>query len=346
MPKRYVFFTSLSYAYSIYRPLQEAILARGDEVAWFLEKGCPDLLTDSEHRLHTIEDVHAFNPLAIFACGNLIYHFLPGIKVSVFHGYPISKRGEKNQSKDDHFAIRGWFDIYCTQGPSSTEYFKVLEKKHGYFKVYQTGWCKVDPYFSEYSKASDKPTVLYATTFTKGISSAPVLVDTISHLVKTKNWNWRLTFHPKINDKQLLNKYRQLADKYENVTFVDNVRLDDFQQADVMLCDSSSIILEFMLMDKPVVTLRNTNPGPHLLNVESPQEVGSALERALTRPDVLMKEVESFTQYHEPHRDGNNCSRILDAVDDFVTNHQAAIKAKPANLLRKFKLRKKLGYWK
>ncbi|NVK57006.1 MAG: CDP-glycerol glycerophosphotransferase family protein [Alteromonadaceae bacterium] len=346
MPKRYVLFASLPYAYSIYRPLQQAILARGDEVAWYLEDHCPDLLTDGEQRLHSIEQVKAYDPLAIFACGNFIYHFLPGIKVSVFHGYPISKRGEKDQSKDDHFAIRGWFDIYCTQGPSSTTYFKSLEKRHGYFKVYETGWCKVDPYFTNYKKESDTPTILYATTFTKGLSSAPLLVDTISYLAKTKGWNWRLTFHPKINDEELLNSYRKLADDCDNVSFIDNVRLCDFQQADVMLCDSSSIILEFMLMDKPVVTLRNTNPGPHLLNVKEPHEIGQALEKALSRPAELMNEVKSFSKYHEAHRDGLNCARILDAVDDFVDNHQASVRQKPANLLRKFKLRKKLGYWK
>ena len=74
-----------------------------------MEGECPDLLKPDEIRLHTINDVVEYNPLAIFACGNIIYHFLPGIKVSVFHGYPIGKRGEKSSAKDDHFSIRGWF---------------------------------------------------------------------------------------------------------------------------------------------------------------------------------------------------------------------------------------------
>ena len=212
--------------------------------------------------------------------------------------------------------------------------------------MYQTGWAKVDDYFSSYKKENDVPTILYATTFSKGITSAPVLVDTISRLVKEKKWNWRLTFHPKLNDQALLNRYRALADENSNVTFVDNVRLEDFQQSDVMLCDSSSIILEFMMMNKPVVTYRNTNPGQHLLNVTEVSEVENAIETALTRPASLMKEVNDFAHYHEAYRDGRNCERILDAVDDFDSNYKGKIKAKPLNLWRKFRLRNKLKYWK
>jgi len=165
-------------------------------------------------------------------------------------------------------------------------------------------------------------------------------------LVKEKKWNWRLTFHPKLNDQALLDRYRALADEYSNVTFVDNVRLEDFQQSDVMLCDSSSIILEFMMMNKPVVTYRNTNPGQHLLNVTEVSEVENAIETALTRPASLMKEVNDFAHYHEAYRDGRNCERILDAVDDFNSNYKGKIKAKPLNLWRKFRLRNKLKYWK
>lgn len=287
-----------------------------------------------------------YNPFAIFACGNYIYHFLPGIKVSVFHGYAVGKRGEKSEALDDHFAIRNWFDIYCTQGPSSTPYFKQLEKKHGFFKVYETGWCKVDPYFEPYTKHSKTPTILYATTFSEGISSAPLLVNTISKLVKEKQWDWRLTFHPKINDQELLDKYRALADTNDNVTFVANVKLEDFQKADVMLCDSSSIILEFMLFDKPVVTYRNTRPGRHLLNVTDKEEIAGALEHALTRPDDLMNGLREFALFHEAHRDGRNCERILDAVDDYADNYKDKIKRKPMNLWRKIRLRNKLKYWK
>ena len=65
-----------------------------------------------------------YQPIAVFAPGNYIYDFFPGVKVSLFHGYPINKRGDE---KDDHFSVRGWFDVYCTQGETSTLPFKELE---------------------------------------------------------------------------------------------------------------------------------------------------------------------------------------------------------------------------
>ena len=68
-------------------------------------------------------------------------------RLSLIHiFYPINKRGDE---KDDHFSVRGWFDVYCTQGETSTLPFKELERKYGFFKVYETGWCKADTFVKE-----------------------------------------------------------------------------------------------------------------------------------------------------------------------------------------------------
>ena len=48
-----------------------------------------------------------------------------------------------------NFSVRGWFDVYCTQGETSTLPFKELERKYGFFKVYETGWCKADTFVKE-----------------------------------------------------------------------------------------------------------------------------------------------------------------------------------------------------
>ncbi|WP_101688714.1 CDP-glycerol--poly(glycerophosphate) glycerophosphotransferase [Dysgonomonas massiliensis] len=342
--KRYLFFASLNYSFSILRPLQDEIRKSGGEVAWFLEPECENWLREDELQLHTIKDVIEYNPIAVFAPGNHIYDFFPGIKVHVSHGYALNKRANK---KDDHFTIRGWFDIYCSQGPSTTLPYKEEEKKYGSFKVYETGWVKVDPFFDGTpEKPREKPVILYSSTFTKGITSVYALYDTIREMIQTKPWDWIVTFHPKFDDEEMINKYKNLTTEFDNVKYLPvNEGADTFRGIDVMLCDSSSIIIEAELLDKPVVTFRNTNPGPHLIDVQHEEEVCPAIEKALTRPTYLMKAIEEYTLYHESHRDGQNSARVLDAVDDFILNYQGKIKKKNPGLIRKLKMRKKAGYY-
>lgn len=346
MSKRFVFFCSLAYAYPILRPLQTVIRARGDEAAWYLEPGCENLLNDDEKQLHSIEECIAYQPTAIFTPGNYIYYFLPGVKVAVFHGYPIAKRGEKSAQEDDHFKIRGAFDMYCTQGPSSTPPFSEKAKSDNSFRVYETGWPKVDSLVNGDHVVHDKPTILFATTFSKSITCAPVVFDQIKSMVETKAWNWKFTFHPKFSDNNVLEQYKALAAQHEHVSFERNVTVETIQQADVLLCDSSSIILECLLLNTPVVTFNNTNPGPHLINVTEQEALPEAIDKALSRPKALMDTIQAYMSQHEAHRDGLNSARVLDAVEDFISSEQSKVSNKPINLWRKLKQRKRAKYWK
>ena len=51
------------------------------------------------------------------------------------------------------------------------------------------------------------------------------------------------------------------------------------QAADVMLCDTSSILLMFLLLRRPVVTFNNQAPAAHLLNVTDATQVEAAIDR-------------------------------------------------------------------
>lgn len=331
------------------RPLQDAIRRRGDVAAWYIESSCENSLKDDEKQICTFDDVDVFNPVAVFAPGNYIPDFFPGIKVALFHGYAIQKRYE---AIDDHFTIRGWFDIYCTQGPSSTPYFQQLSEQYRFFKVYETGWTKADTYFSpqmQQTTSNARPLILYAPTFTRNVCSAPHLIDVINEMAKTQPWDWIITFHPKLNDPEILEAYHRIADENDNVTFFDGPdKLQLIKQADVLLCDSSSFILEFMLLDKPVVTFRNSHPGPHLIDVQQPTEVATAIAEALTHPEALMENICAYTLHHEAHRDQRNSERVLEAVDDFQRNYQGRLPRKKISVIRKLKLRRQLGYplWK
>ena len=100
--------------------------------------------------------------------------------------------------------------------------------------------------------------------------------------------------------------------------------------------------MEYMLLDKPVVTFRNTNPGKHLIDVTDTSQIAPAIERALSRPDELLKNIREYTARHEAHRDGKNSARVIDAVDDFIDKYKGKIRKKPLNLLRRMKLRWRL----
>jgi len=337
--KRYLLFASHSYAFAILRPIEKEIWRRGDEAAWWIEYSCLDLRKENEQRLYNLQEVKRFAPLAVIAPGNWVYPFFPGIKVEVFHGYPMRKRIE---TIDDHFTLRGWWDIYCTQGPSSTPYFKELEKQNGYFRIYETGWCKADTFFAPQLPEPERqrPCILYAPTFSRNISSAWEMASVIDHLAQKEEWEWLITFHPVLlEDKTLVQQYEALEQKHPNIRFARiNEGMETFRQTDVMLCDSSSLIVEYLLTRKPVVTLRNTHPGPYLINVQTTAEIEAAIRHALTRPAELLQAIDTYTAEHEAHRDGKNAARVLEAIDDFEANCKGRLHRKPLNLWRKWQM--------
>lgn len=338
--KKYLFFVSFSYSYAILRPLQDEIWKRGDKVVWFFEN--PEdskYLYSNEVQLKTIEQIFEYNPRAVFVAGNRVYDFIPGVKVQLFHGL-IRKRFDTN----DHFRIRGYFDLYCTVGNESTPPYLDAEKKYKYFKVKETGWSKLDNMIVSEDRANERPVILYASTFTKKLTSTIHLFETIEHLIKVKDWDWLITLHPKL-DKTIIAKYRQL-EKYPNVSFKDTVdTVELMKKADVMLSDSSSIVAEFLWMQKPVVTFKNNHPGDYLIDIDNPDYVEQSIEKALAHPPELMANIKAYTDWIHPYRDGQSSARILDATDDFIQNYQGQLKRKPLNLYRKLKLRKKAGYF-
>ncbi|SBV92574.1 CDP-glycerol glycerophosphotransferase family protein [uncultured Dysgonomonas sp.] len=340
--KKYLFFVSLSYSYTILRPLQNEIWRRGDDVAWYIEDSAPVCLYDNEKQLKTIKEVMEYNPIAVFVPGVRVYDFFPGLKVEVFHGL-YYKRGDYG----DHYKIRGFFDIYCTTSPMFTPRFKELEQKYGFFKVYETGWSKFDGWLPspEGETSSTKPTIVFAPTFTKNMESASVLHDKIEELLKKKDWIWLFSFHPKMV-KETVDRYKILAQQYGNAVFCETEdKADLFRQSDVMLSDTSSVIYEYLWFNKPAVTYKNTFPANHLINIDTPDLLEEALEKALKRPADLMENIRLFMEEVHPFRDGKSSARILDSVDDFIAHYKGKIKKKPLNLYRKYKLRKKAGYY-
>ncbi|MGB7843657.1 MAG: CDP-glycerol glycerophosphotransferase, partial [Salinimicrobium sp.] len=118
-----------------------------------------------------------------------------------------------------------------------------------------------------------------------------------------------------------------------------------FREADILLADSTSVITEFLLQEKAVVTFRNSKPGPQLINVTEVKDVEAALSEGLDPQTQLLEIIQAFNQKVHPYKDGLSSKRLIDACLEFLHADKKGLKPKPLNLIRKFQERKKLGYF-
>jgi len=347
--KKYLMYISQNYSYAVLRPLQKEILARGGEVAWFLEgkEVSAKHLDESEQALLSIEAVQSWNPDAVFVPGNVVPDFIPGIKVAVFHGFSVGKLNRRGRA--DHFEIRNCFDLYCTQGPDTTLPFEALAKKHKTFSVAETGWATLDPLFTAsknnpYKSHDTRKTILMCSTFSRNLSCAPVIFEKIKALSATGEWRWLIQFHPKM-DSHVVELYKSIQS--DNLQFIetDNV-LPLLQVADVMLCDTSSVLIMHLLQRKPVVAFNNNTGNECLIHINRVDEIYAAIRQALSPSAQLLEKIERYCHNIHPYHDGKSSVRVLEAVEDFSSNKRQLLASKPWNLIRKYKLRKKLSYWK
>lgn len=339
MKYRFLIYISYSYAIPIGKPLEEEIRKRGYEVYWFsdLEEGKHSI--PSPASFNNIKEVIDYDPHIILTITDMVPDFLRGIKVQIFHGFPANKR-----KGTDQFKIRGFFDLYCTQGPSSTLPFKVQQKKYQTFEVVETGWSKVDPLFPLEKNDTKIPVVLIASTFTQNYSLAlkEDVVNELIRLSKTGEWKFIAVLHPKL-DKSVHETFRKLQN--ENFVFHETTDLIPlFKKADIMFSDTTSAIIEFLLQEKPVVTFNNNMPGPYLSNIYEVAQIEPALQNALTPSNELLQHIKEFAAYSHPYNDGRSSERVIDTCIEFLHKDKSYLKAKPLNLVRKYKIRKKLGY--
>lgn len=339
----YLLFATELYALPVLRPLDAAVRAMGGETAWFAPASFARHLQAPERLLPDVAAVSAWRPDAVFAASNWVPQFFPGAKVQVFHGFSVDKRSPER----GHFRIRGLFDLYCTQGPATTAPFEQLAQQHGHFAVAETGWPKLDPLFApdDGSAAAlrprdGRPVVLYAATFTESLSSARALLEEITAQVARGDRYWLLTLHPKI-DPEVVAAYRRLAGP--NARFIEAEALvPALRAADVLVCDTSSVVSEFVVQQKPVVTFRNRAPKPHMIDIADPAELEAALRRAFAPTESLRAELLAYANFIHPWRDGRSSERVIAAARDFVSGRFGSLTPKPVNLWRRLQMRLRL----
>jgi len=347
MMAEYLLFATERYALPILAPLAQALHASGQSAsAWFADGAAGASLPGVPNV--DLKQALALRPRAVFSAANWVPPFIAGAKVQVFHGFNVQKR----DSARGHFRVRGLFDLYCTQGPATTEPFRDLAARQGHFAVAQTGWPKLDPLFRDDGGASaalrapaaGRPVILFGSTFTERLSAAPHLYEHIAADIARGERYWLLTLHPKCSE-ELFARYRALAG--DNAAFIEPEQVMAAQRAaDVLVSDTSSIVSEFVVQYKPVVTFRNRVPQPHMIDFDDATRLPAMLDRALSPEPALVAHIQQYADSIHPYRDGYSSERVIAATEDFLAGELGTLKRKPFGAwTRGLQIRRDLGYW-
>lgn len=346
MRYKFLIYISYSYAIPIGKPLEKEILSRGHEVVWFsdLEDG-KQALENSPRKLDAIKEVIWYEPHIVLTITNTVPDFIKGLKVQVFHGFLAKKRPSKKHLFSE-FKMRGFFDLYCTQGPSTTSVFKQLEEKHKYFGVIETGWSKVDPLFPvEQHDPAKTPDIMIASTFTERLSLAfsDAVFQEIKRLSSTGKYNFHMVLHPKI-PQEIIDKWKALEGPY--FSYYDTTEfIPLLKKTAVLFADTTSVVQEYSLQQKPIVSYNHTIEHDYLIHVHKPDMIEEKLDYALTYPEKILKNLATFTQNLHPYTDGKSSRRVVDTTINFLHKDKSHLRRKPLNLIRKFKIRNRLNHY-
>ncbi len=291
-----------------------------------------------------MQDVIAFNSDVIFVPGNEVPYYLRGLKVQVFHGLAGEKKG--------HFRIRHYFDLYLTQGPYFTRKFNELKQKFKNFDVIETGWPKLDVYGKELHKYDSekqelllkygaKKIVLYAPTFSPSLNSASFLENEFKELAKNEDYLVLVKFHD-LMVNELVESYKNLANETSNIVYEEERNIIKFLlMADIMVSDTSSVVYEFLLLNKPVITYKSSSKNIQWDNSIEYNNLSEKIKSNLEEDKFKEKRTNIMEEYH-PYNDGDSALRMVETVFKYIKENGVPENRK-LSFLRRLKIHKIFG---
>ena len=162
--------------------------------------------------------------------------------------------------------------------------------------------------------------VLYAPTFSPSLTSLPYMQQALVDFVKQKDVLLLLKFHP-LTKPEIMDEYRELAAKTEGMLWIDDYTVTKYMlMSDAMISDTSSTIYEFLLLDKPVITLRAVAKDIYWRNMQQPEELCQAYEEVMEGDS--MKELRRWViENYDPYLDGQVGHRMLEGARDYIRRH-------------------------
>ncbi|MCX8105016.1 MAG: CDP-glycerol glycerophosphotransferase family protein [Ignavibacterium album] len=170
------------------------------------------------------------------------------------------------------------------------------------------------------------PTILFAPTYNPEISAAAIPGNKLYELISKvfSDFNLIIKPHPAILDRRFehLRKYEKtfdewiaywkyLEDNFKNVRFIDNPSESIskfFEEADILVSDRSSLIWEFIILERPVLLYRSNNQ-PELwnqlitdLSIDNKLDVGAGYEDINQFADSLGKIFDLHENYYQKNQ--------------------------------------------
>ncbi|MDT0650156.1 CDP-glycerol glycerophosphotransferase family protein [Autumnicola edwardsiae] len=342
---KFVLFCQNPYAFGILAPIKDVLIEREHLYIWFLTENIVGKLPfNNDPSTNDIKKLKEYEADAILCPGNEVPHYLRGLKVQIFHGLAGEKKG--------HFRIRHYFDLYLTQGPYFTSRFKELQKKYTDFDVIETGWSKLDTYGQNLRKyAGDKKAflqkyqtnklILYAPTFSPSLTSAPYLAEEITKLAENEHFLVVIKFHD-LMAQEVIDIYKALAAKRKNIIIekAPNI-LRLLLMADLMISDTSSVVYEFLLLNKPVITFRSNSENILWENSEAYSHLTEKVVKNLAEDPFRQKREKIIENYH-PYSDGKSSLRMVNAIEEYIKENGVPEKRK-LSFLRRLKINRMFG---
>ena len=318
---------------------------KGFPFLWFVKEPLLKIFPFSEELVTSdMNVVKSFRSDAIFVPGNEVPYYLRGLKVQVFHGLAGEKKG--------HFRIRHYFDLYLTQGPYFTKKFLQLKKRYKNFEVLETGWPKLDvygKYFEKYNsekqdllkKYRAEKIVLYAPTFSPSLTSASYLIDEFKELAKDGEYLILVKFHD-LMATELIKVYQELSINFENIVYEEERNIIKFLLiADCMVSDTSSVVYEFLLLDKPVITFRSNSKSIRWENTTIYKNLRSLVDSNLREDEFKLEREKINAEYH-PYTDGNSALRMVDTTLRYIAGNGVP-ESRKLSFMRRRKIHKIFG---
>ena len=338
---KFILFCQNNYAFGILEPIKKVLEEKKFDYIWYItDKIADDFPYKKDNHTNNINDLEVYNSDVIFVPGNQVPHYLRGLKTQIFHGLAGEKKG--------HFRIRHYFDLYLTQGPYFTDTFNILKAKYKDFDVIETGWPKLDIYGRDKTiynneknsllkKYNSKHVLLYAPTFSPKLTSAPFLVEQIKKLaINNSEYLILLKFHP-LMEIGWLKTYQDLAKSIPNIIFQTEKNIIKFLLiSDILISDTSSVIYEFFLLDKPAITFNNISEKIFWENSSDYNALEQLIMINLTK-DPHAKSRNYICQQFHPYNDGNSALRMVEATEDYIRENGVPSKRK-LSFLRRLKI--------